>query len=87
LQKNIKPLKAARSTHLLRQMGKQQRVNILKNYTLDSSAVCEELRVSEENPASAEDSHVLYSLIKSLLRDTMSCLYIILKCFKKNLSY
>lgn len=83
MQKNVKPLKAARSTYLLRQTGKQQRVKVLENYTVDSSVVCEELRASEGHPASTEDSHVLYSLSKSSLRDTMAPFYIILKCFKK----
>lgn len=53
--RKTKPLKAARSTHLLRQTGKQHRVKVLKNFTADSSVVWEELRASEGHPASAED--------------------------------
>lgn len=53
-------------------MGKQQRVKVLENYTVDSSVVCEKLGASEGYPASAEDSRVLYAPIKSSLRDTMA---------------
>lgn len=72
MQKNIKPLIAGRSTHLLIQTGKQQRVKVLENYIADSSVVCKELRALEGHPASPDDSHVLYSLSKSSLRDTMA---------------